>query len=1044
MTQDQQEFEQLFQDCVVALIGYDPPNDGHDELIGLSAAVQLFGGTWQHDLTALDKVTVIVVGPLGISSHFLAQLRAVPVSERPPLVHPTWITDSVNRRRRFQWRPYKVPCPGLDDTVADPAHSVSGQRVEMGWYYTTRDIQAVAKPTFRGKTLYLHDDISLVLRQRLGGVVAADGGTVVLHETKLHDQLVGVDMLVFRHAQSALFVKAMDLGKPVASMYWLFDVIRTSDWVDPTASVLHFPFPPPPRKITYPAVQLCVTEFEGYERDYVKKMIELLGTKYSSTMSTETTHLVAARPKGTKFTAATGWPTVRIVNAEWLEDSLMHGVLQDDTLPQYTHFRDPTELPRPVVGATPIPQSAIDRVVRAAREHEARVQERRQRALESLLDAQGHLAGEPVEERRAKGKVQASLRNQWQEFRKLGKAEREAVVKTWELEDADFLMSDGEDGKDKAAPAPAGANDAPPPVPAVADAAVRDAGMDVDPAPVPHDSIAARSAPPVLGPPRSAEVKVSVKALKPATATPPVEPATVQQKEEGSAVAVGPALRDAMDVDNKLPVQETTPAARPSLPSKRSAPVCIPTDDTPMSVSHDDMEVLEDKPPLPDTAAPASRCSTLSAQASVMANETAVATPPSKPPRRPKTAQDPLMMTLVPASAVAAHDDPMKPTLPAAPEPKSEPHLVPEPTSQPHSTAALANGTPQPAVSAPGLAPAPRKPVEVHLAAPALAPPQVLKPKPRATRSHKSATTTASAVATAPPPTTADPPAAFPGATAVVPASTAAEPAPTPTPAAPKRRLRKSAGAAAADTPATGTSGAPPPEPRPRRSASMVSTTSLSPAASSGPPNIAFTQVRPTVREQRVLERLGATVNPRSIDPPCTHLVTKDVTRTEKFLYAVLTARYIVEKGWIEKCVEVGHLVDEEPYLLTVLTPSGKSVRDVMALCRTHPPLRGYCVAVHPNVAAPPAVMSNDTFRRLALAAGAEEVLNYSRVPRYSTATRGPLLVFAAEMAPDLVGLQSKPDVTLLLINALGQTILTADLASTMADAQFQLPRQQG
>ncbi|KNE66743.1 hypothetical protein AMAG_11240 [Allomyces macrogynus ATCC 38327] len=99
------------------------------------------------------------------------------------------------------------------------------------------------------------------------------------------------------------------------------------------------------------------------------------------------------------------------------------GVLQDDTLPQYTHFRDPTELPRPVVGATPIPPSAIDRIVRAAREHQARVQECEQRALESLLDAQGHLAGEPVEERRANEKLQVSLRNQWQELRKLGRTD---------------------------------------------------------------------------------------------------------------------------------------------------------------------------------------------------------------------------------------------------------------------------------------------------------------------------------------------------------------------------------------------------------------------------------------------------------------------------------------------------------------------------------------------------------------------------------------------------------------------------------------------
>ncbi|RUS22348.1 hypothetical protein BC937DRAFT_89621 [Endogone sp. FLAS-F59071] len=56
----------------------------------------------------------------------------------------------------------------------------------------------------------------------------------------------------------------------------------------------------------------------------------------------------------------------------------------------------------------------------------------------------------------------------------------------------------------------------------------------------------------------------------------------------------------------------------------------------------------------------------------------------------------------------------------------------------------------------------------------------------------------------------------------------------------------------------------------------------------------------------------------RLADTPheCTHLITKHVARTEKFLSCVSVAQYILTPDWIAESIAQGRLVDETPYVL--------------------------------------------------------------------------------------------------------------------------------
>ncbi|ESO05730.1 hypothetical protein HELRODRAFT_171398 [Helobdella robusta] len=162
-----------------------------------------------------------------------------------------------------------------------------------------------------------------VIRQYQGKVMDdyADEVTHVLCETQ----------------DSPYFHKALTDKKRLVTSYWLNDCLSQHKLIVP-CNCLHIPHMKPiemicSNQIMIQFVQcdfkwqtLCITNFDGYERVLVKRMIVMLGAKYTGFLNRNNSLLVAKRASGKKYQKALEW-NVPVVNARWISE-LMFGNLK--------------------------------------------------------------------------------------------------------------------------------------------------------------------------------------------------------------------------------------------------------------------------------------------------------------------------------------------------------------------------------------------------------------------------------------------------------------------------------------------------------------------------------------------------------------------------------------------------------------------------------------------------------------------------------------------------------------------------------------------
>ncbi|ORZ36893.1 hypothetical protein BCR44DRAFT_39778 [Catenaria anguillulae PL171] len=434
-----------FEGCVIAVLDNITGDRPYPTLLeDLLAGILDFGGAYRLSLDDVATITHVVPLSGTLDENSQRIVAAQSQSHKLHVVYWQWIMDCINRRRHLSPRMYTIPLPLVPATVPPPlvsANSFDSSR--QGTWYSIKDLTPPTKPVFSNRTIYFHSDVPVTQANRLTEIIVANGGVVTYEwpDDLPANSAETIDMFVFRHARSQTFLQAVQLELPVASLLWLFDVIRLQEWSDPLDSLLHFPFPP--RKSgAIPNVRLCLTEFNGRDREYCKELMNVLGAQYHSDMDKKTTHLIAARPAGRKYTVATsdGWTKVHTVNYTWLEDSAMYGQLRDTLLPTYSFFVDHAPcVSDPVVGASRTPQWVIDRIVAEARGTVERLQAKRQRELESLAEAAGKDADAgDLAERRAKERGLEQVHRQYSVLRTMSKEERRQVEKTWEMDDGEF------------------------------------------------------------------------------------------------------------------------------------------------------------------------------------------------------------------------------------------------------------------------------------------------------------------------------------------------------------------------------------------------------------------------------------------------------------------------------------------------------------------------------------------------------------------------------------------------------------------------------
>lgn len=333
---------------IIACSG-DLPN-GDKEV--MQASITAMGGQWREALTR-DVTHLFCLTTKSIKYEKAMGHRA---QSQVRILLPHWFDDSFNARRLIPYEQYSFPNPPLFDasaglsaiTRAAPLASESAQHKEI--LFKTATLQAPVERDTKARTDVWHG-LRIFLTSSLevneGRRTAVEtmlqrGGAKVVAADKPGDESSEVlavdncDVLITRYRDGAVFARALEQGKVIGTLPWIFHVDQMERYCAPTDQLLHFPVPSWPIE-GFPELRISITNYSGPSRDYLKKLVEVTGANFTATLSASNTHVIAASLSGKKTDKARAWG-IAIVNHIWLEDCFLRWKFLTPANEKYIRF----------------------------------------------------------------------------------------------------------------------------------------------------------------------------------------------------------------------------------------------------------------------------------------------------------------------------------------------------------------------------------------------------------------------------------------------------------------------------------------------------------------------------------------------------------------------------------------------------------------------------------------------------------------------------------------------------------------------------------
>ena len=171
-----------------------------------------------------------------------------------------------------------------------------------------------ARDIWRGRAILLSSSLALDAQRResVETRIRRAGGKIVVAQDEESGVVAQADVLVTRFRAGPEYAQALAEGKTIGTLAWLFYVERVGVVSRPRDQLLHYPIRNRPiegfadhvsrvNHVSQMTLFTCgcgqeitVTNYQGDARQYLKKLIEAMGAKFTSTMSGRNTIVIAA------------------------------------------------------------------------------------------------------------------------------------------------------------------------------------------------------------------------------------------------------------------------------------------------------------------------------------------------------------------------------------------------------------------------------------------------------------------------------------------------------------------------------------------------------------------------------------------------------------------------------------------------------------------------------------------------------------------------------------------------------------------------------
>ncbi|CDO76219.1 hypothetical protein BN946_scf184894.g8 [Trametes cinnabarina] len=307
----------------------------------MSAAITALGGQWRSALTR-DVTHLFALAPgsakYDIAMHYKKQTGVC-------VLVPHWFDDTIRLgirdlpTRNYEWPEPRVLQRRPEGRTPEEDANYEPPPERMVLYSTASmsneeqgKTQPAARNVWKGKRILLGLSLDLSRNQRiaLGADIRRQGGEVIElslpmsadqaeHAREELEKLDEADIFVTRYRSGPAYAKAYKNKLTIGTLAWLWYVRATGTLTRPADQLLHYPIPDKPAE-GFSKEVITVTNYTGKDREYLKKLITLMGGEFTASMAADrNTIVVAAYLHGTKTDKATSW-SIPIVNHTWIED----------------------------------------------------------------------------------------------------------------------------------------------------------------------------------------------------------------------------------------------------------------------------------------------------------------------------------------------------------------------------------------------------------------------------------------------------------------------------------------------------------------------------------------------------------------------------------------------------------------------------------------------------------------------------------------------------------------------------------------------------
>ncbi|KAF7297862.1 hypothetical protein HMN09_01007000 [Mycena chlorophos] len=169
------------------------------------------------------------------------------------------------------------------------------------------------------------------------------GGNVVKRRSGTEDEdlINNCDVFITRH-RAGVFFLAWKKKKTIGTLSWLLNVHMTRVLSSPLDQLLYFPHPENPVP-GFDQHKISITNYAGDMRDYLKRLITLMGGTFTPGFGKSNTALIAAQNNGAKVQSAINF-NVPVVNHIWLEDCFIQWKAVHLAAPKYVNYPSGIEI----------------------------------------------------------------------------------------------------------------------------------------------------------------------------------------------------------------------------------------------------------------------------------------------------------------------------------------------------------------------------------------------------------------------------------------------------------------------------------------------------------------------------------------------------------------------------------------------------------------------------------------------------------------------------------------------------------------------------